>query len=339
MARLDEVALGVGLFPSETTRTIADLAHLADSLGYDRVYIGDSQLIWREGYMTMAAAALSTSRAAIGAGVTNCLTRNLTVVASAMATLDEMTDGRAFLGIGFGDSSVYTMNKQPASVAHLERAIQVIRKLYAGETVELDGGQVHIAYATPGKKLPVLVASSGPKALQMAGRCADGVILSGGLCPEFLDYNLRLVQQGAAQAGRDLRREGFKYIAWMPCCIKADGQAARDAVRAHVARVVNRPLPIEFDAETQRMIDRIRAEYDYHQHMAVGTHHGELVPDVLVEKFAIAGTPAECRSQLERSLELGQYIDELAIIPHATSADEKAAIMRALIQDTLERRP
>lgn len=329
------VQIGVGLFPIEPPKEVAQFAKLADDLGYSRIYVGDSQLIWREAYITLAAIALNTSQATIGPGVSNPLTRDLTVIASALATLDELSGDRVFLGLGLGDSSVYTMGKRPSTVAQLERAIGVIRGLYSGMEATHDGAKVHLGYPREGKSLSILVAANGPRMLQMAGRCADGAILPAGLFPEYFDYYLRHIQEGAAAAGRDLKLDKFKFVLWVPCSIHQDGQAAKDAVRSHVARVVKQDLPVKLPRDDQHIIDRIRTEYDYYEHMTVGTKHAELVPNTLVEKFAIAGTVSECRSQLESALAYGPYINEVAIIPYAFDPDAKSRMIRSFAEEVV----
>src|SRR5205823_1288016 len=108
------------------------------------------------------------------------------------------------------------------------------------------------------------------------------------------------LQRGAATAGRDLAAESFRVVCWTPCAIDEDSAVAHAAVKAHVARVLKRDLPFALSPEDERVVQEIRARYAYYEHMVVGTAHGEVVPDQLVEKFAIAGTPAEARAQLER---------------------------------------
>ena len=93
---MSKVKFGVGLFATENAREGLRLAQLADDLGYDRFWVGDSHMIWREPYVLMGAMAATTKRIAIGPGVTHPLVRHITVTASAMATLNELAPGRAY---------------------------------------------------------------------------------------------------------------------------------------------------------------------------------------------------------------------------------------------------
>ena len=96
-----------------------------------------------------------------------------------------------------------------------------------------------------------------------------------------------------------------------------------------MARVLKRDLPFPLSAEDTQIVRAIREHYEYYEHMVVGTPHGEIVPDALVEKFAVAGTPAEVRSQLERLAAAG-LVDEIALIPHAQDPAERERIIRHL---------
>jgi 5,10-methylenetetrahydromethanopterin reductase len=91
--------------------------------------------------------------------------------------------------------------------------------------------------------------------------------------------------------------------------------------------VLKRKLPFEHDVDTQRVVQRIREQYQYYEHMRPGTAHGDLVPDELVERFAIAGTPAEAQHQLHRLAGTG-LVDEIAIIPHIQEPADRERIIR-----------
>src|SRR4051794_18222954 len=103
---------GLGLFPTEAPRRIVEVIQLAENLGFASVYVGDSQMIWREAYTILGAAAQTTSRITLAPGVTNPITRDLAVLAAATETLQELSDGRSVLGIGTGDSSLETLGKK-----------------------------------------------------------------------------------------------------------------------------------------------------------------------------------------------------------------------------------
>jgi hypothetical protein len=131
------VKFGVLIMP-ESVAGAAELARLAEDSGFDRVRLGDSQSVYRELYVCLGLAAAATSRVRIGPGVTNPITRHPVVTASAIASVDELSHGRAFLGIGAGDSAVYNLGMKGASVATLADAVTAIRELLIrGQTIVL----------------------------------------------------------------------------------------------------------------------------------------------------------------------------------------------------------
>ena len=310
---------------------MVELTKLAEDLGFACAYLGDSQMIWRETFVILGAAAMATSRITLATGVTNPVTRDPSVVAAGFATLHELLGGRTLLGIGTGDSSVETLGKKPARLAALEQAVGLIRSLIAGETLPHPDSQapVHLTYAQRGTQVPVYIAVSSPRIHRLAGKIADGAIVLVGTDPRFLDTSRRELEAGAADVSRDLAAEGFRVVCWTPCSIQDDGRAARAAVKAHVARVLKRDLPVELGPEDMAVVRRIREQYEYYEHMVAGTGHGEIVPDYLVEKFAVAGTPAEAREQVERLAATG-LVDEIAFIPHAHDPAERESIIRHL---------
>lgn len=315
---------GVGLFGTEPPQVECALTELAESLGYANVWFGDSQLIWRETYVTMGAAARATSRIIFGTGVTNLVTRHLSVLASAWITLAELTQGRVILGVGAGDSSLQTMGMSPLKLGELERRVGLLRRLMAGEEVEVETGRIHCTFAG-GYRIPVYIAASSPKILELSGKIGDGVIMLVGTDPRFIAAGLDRVRRGAEAAGR--RLEDLQVILWTPTSILPDPVKARDVVRAHVARVVIRRLPADLDAASMAQIARIREAYDYYHHMDVEAHHGDLVPDALVDHFALAGNPDEVREQL-RALRQVPGIDQIAIIPYVPAGGDRGNVLR-----------
>lgn len=326
------VASGVAIFPSEGPQQMLEMVRLAEALGYNYLWFGDSQVIWRECYVLMGGAAVQTKRAILGTAVTNPVTRDLTVTASVFATLSELTGGRVALGMGAGDSSLETLGKRPATLARLEEAIRILRGLLAGERVGYEGGEIHMDWVKI-PKVPIFIGASGPRILSLSGKVADGTIILVGIAPEYLQGAFARIQEGAQEAGRDLQAEGFKYVCWVPCAIEADGKVARDSVKAHVARILKRPLPFELSEEDKAVQKQIYEHYEYYQHLVAGTKHGELVPDRLVSKFAIAGTVAECREQVRQLKATG--IHQIAIIPHTLNPADRLRVVRTFAEEVM----
>ena len=334
---MKNVSFGIGLFPTEPLQRMLALTQLAEELGYSCAYIGDSQMIWREAYTILSAAAMVTKHITLATGVTNPITRDCGVIAASWVTLHELVGDRLRIGIGSGDSSVETLGKKPSTLANLERSIAIIRSLIAGETVTLPetNAPARLTYARVGTRIPVYPAVSSPKIHRLAGRIGDGVIVLVGTDRQFLQASRRELESGAAESGRNLKHDGYRVVCWTPCSIQDDGRAARNAVKAHVARILKRKLPFELDAATMDVVQKIREHYEYYEHMVPGTAHGDLVSDELVERFAIAGTPDEARDQLQRLADTG-LVDEIAIIPHTHDPRERDRTIR-LVGEMIKR--
>jgi 5,10-methylenetetrahydromethanopterin reductase len=258
----------------------------------------------------------------LGTGVTNPLTRHPSVVASGYATLEEYSPGRMIVGIGLGDSSVETMGMKPSTLANFEKSLQQMRELLAGKEAELPTGKIHLLHPCT-NKLPIYVAASGPKMLELCGRIADGIIVLVGVADDYIAHAKEKIAVGAKAAGRKL--DDINLVLWVPCAVSETANA-KDAVKAHVARVVAHPLPYILDPNEQNVLQEIRKTYDYYHHMDQQANHAEVIPDWLVDKFAIAGTVAQCKEQIERIKKTG--IQQIAIIPYSAPGGSREETIR-----------
>jgi 5,10-methylenetetrahydromethanopterin reductase len=302
-----DIGFGVGMDPIHPPQEVIASAQQAEALGYRTFWIADSQLLMREAYVLMAACAVNTASIIYGTGVTNPVTRHPTVVAGAFATLDELAPDRFIIGIAPGDSALRTIGQKPARLQVVEEAIVAIQQLLTGELVTFDGHGTHLKAP---RSVPVYLAATGPKMLRLAGRVADGAILGFLTNAPQIQAGLKEIEKGAAEVGRSLTR--FQKIGWIPCSISPDGKRARQDVKIHVARHVLHSFPTELNVEPE-VIARIRAAYDYEEHMVMGARHADLVPDELVERYALVGTPTDVLLQTRTLLDTG--IDHLTIVP------------------------
>ncbi|MDF1604513.1 LLM class flavin-dependent oxidoreductase [Nocardioides sp. YIM 152315] len=194
-------AIGLRVPPCRPAVEVAAFARHVEGLGFDRVYFPDSQLLWRDPYLTMFAAASATSDLVLGTAVTNVVTRHPSVVAGVVRSVAEAAPGRVHLGLGVGNSSVEPIGLRPSRQAELRDGIAQIRGLLSGADVQVNGCIARQRDAHPG--VPVYVAASGPQNLGLAGAIGDGAILLSGVSPALLDRGVSLVRQGATDAGRD----------------------------------------------------------------------------------------------------------------------------------------
>lgn len=178
----------------------ADAARI-ESLGWDAIWLPDSQLRRRDTYVLLAAAAQATEAVSLGVLLTNPVTRHPSVTASSIATIDELAPGRTALGWGAGDTAVRLIGLRPARVAELESGIVLMRRLLAGESVEV--GAERPAELPFHRRVPIWLTAGGPRTLEMGGRAADGVFMRVGAHPLLIADAVERVRRGAAQAGRD----------------------------------------------------------------------------------------------------------------------------------------
>jgi 5,10-methylenetetrahydromethanopterin reductase len=299
---------GIWLQPTTSPATVARWARLAEDLGFSFVGITDGQNIWRDVWVCLTAAAQATSKVRLGTWVTNPFTRHPTVTINAACTLDELSEGRAFIGIGIGDDSVRTIGHREAKLGELAETIGLMRKLAAGEYVDTEHGKWHLATARP--KMDIYWAAANPRSLQHGGQYADGVIVSAWLVPEILAKNLENIRIGSSQPS------ARPYVAsiFNSCLsISEDGAAARAAAKPYVARALCYTASAEVPGWSKADMERFRGQYNYYDHFAPSQGIATEVPEHMVTKKAVAGTPEECLELMQVVVNSG--FDRAALIP------------------------
>jgi probable F420-dependent oxidoreductase len=296
----------ITLKPDMAPERVVALTKQAEKSGFDYAWLFDSHVLWLEPYPLLTMMALSTSRLRLGTCVTNPAVRDPTVTASLLSTLNLISGGRMDLGIGRGDSSRRVLGKAPTTLVELEAAVDCIRRLAEGDKVAYEGEDIRLTWANG--KLPVWIAGYGPKALQLTGRIADGVILQFA-DPYLIKWCLGFVREGAIAAGRD--PASIQVMAAAPVWISEDLLEARDHVRwfpalvsNHVMDLIRRYDPSELPPELTAYVQN-RSGYDYHHHAEVGSDNARFVSDEIVDTFCIVGPASEHRRRLQELADLG----------------------------------
>ena len=305
------LSFGVTVMPDPPYQRLVELIKLAEAHGFEHGWTYDSHVLWQESTPTLALAAAATERIKLGHMVTNPGTREPTVVASAYATLQDISDGRMVMGIGRGDSARRYINQQPVRVRPFEDALRMIRPFMNGERVEWNGTEIELGWVRP--ELPPIemhVAGYGPKVLAIAGRVGDGVIIQ--LAdPDIIQWTMATARQAAEEAGRD--PAALKCIVCAPTHISDDLEAAREQVRWFPAMVSNhvRDLIARYGADgsvvPRALTDYVPAEtgYDYDEHSRVGARHGAFVSDEICDRFCVLGTPEQATAKLAELESIG----------------------------------
>jgi len=302
------LSFGVTVLPDPPYARWLELIKLAESHGFEYAWTYDSHVLWQESIPLFGYAAHETSKIKLGHFVTNPGTREPTVLASAYATLHDLTDGRMVMGIGRGDSARRYIGQQPVKVADFERACAMIRDFMNGREVNWNDKELQLKWVRPElPQIPMWVAGYGPKALGVAGRVGDGVIIQ--LAdPEIIQWIMSTARRAAEEAGRDPAQ--LKCIVGAPSHVSDDLADARDQVRWFPAMVSNHVQDLierygsDGTAVPKALTDYVlsRKFYDYDEHSRVGAKHGEFVTDEICDRFCVIGNAEQCVAKL-RELE------------------------------------
>ncbi len=276
---------------------LVELAKRAEGLGFSSVWTFDSPVLWQEPFVIYPRILEATERVMVGPMVTNPRSREWPVTASLFATLNDMFGNRTICGIGRGDSAVRVIGERPTTVEEVGACIRTVRAMVCGEEVELHGKLVRFPWVKDGT-LEVWMAAYGPKALAVAGREADGLILQ--LADPFvISWAIGRFRAAAEEAGRD--PDALTVCVAAPAYIGDDLAHQRDQVRwfggmvgNHVADLVARygqesgAVPAALTAYIEG-----RRGYDYAHHGRTGNPDTEFVPDEIVDRFCVLGTTAD----------------------------------------------
>lgn len=299
------------LYPPQSTRETVVKAQLADDLGYNLFGLVDSQTLFRELYATLGPVADRTESITVGSTITNPVTRHPMVTASGMATISEFSGDRAVLGLGSGDSAVYTIGEHPARLDELEETIRTLQRLLDGDTVEYRGESLKLSWVAGGEydpDVPVLLAAEGPKTLRLAGRVADGVIIGLGIDPDVMEHSIGLVEEGTREAGRDPDAVDLWFLA--QANVADDRETAIEDIKMALAASAHHSLQFTMEGkqipeEYREPLRELVREYDPHEHGQEGeTINRQLVErlsltDYLAERYGVVGTVEDCIDKLD----------------------------------------
>ena len=290
---------------------IHERARRAEELGYDGIFLGESHLSSIDSFQTLASCAMITRRVLLGIAVTNIVFRHPTVIAGAAASLNEISKGRAIMGLGTGDGPVYSQGLKAMPMKEFEQGVRMSRELVRGRKVKFPTGELGISFHL--RPTPIYVSAEGPKGLQLAGRCADGVILGTGFDLRVYQWAKQKIREGARQAGR--HENEIAIIAAGMLCVRDDGAEARQIVRNRIANRAHHNFRFSYETVPPQElagVKRFMAGFDVMKPMEERVDPG-LVNDYLVRRFSIAGSPKECMARIEALQSAG--IEHLMLTP------------------------
>jgi len=280
---------------------MVERAKLAEASGYDTLWVADERF-YREVYSTLAVLAQHTTRVKLGTCVTDPFARHPALTAMAIATLDEISNQRAILGVGAGISGfpeLGVVRKKPAVA--IREMIEVVRALLKGASLDFHGDVVafhngKLSFKPVRADIPIYVASNGPLGQRVTGGIADGAIMEGCGNVEEVKAFRAILAEGARRKGRD--PSPVKVLLRLNACVSPDGRKARDGVRLGVARMLAAGRLKFMTADKQGLTltpEQIApfAGVRYAEGAAPYTPLLPAIADRHVDAFTLAGSPDE----------------------------------------------
>ena len=289
---------------ARTVKEAVERAQRAEQLGFEAIFFADSQMNNVDPYQVMAMCAVNTTKIRFGTAVTNMVYRDPTITANSFATLNEISQGRAIIGMGTGDGPVYSLGRTATRLADFEKGLCTMRDLLHDRGIDVPksreraGGNVKLK---AGKRpVPIYISAEGPKTLAVAGRTCDGVILGTGFAKPVTDWARQRIAEGARLAGRS--PDDIDIMPAGMIVVDDDGDLARRRVRSRMAnrahhnfRFTMETVPEGEAAGVQRFMDNFDISKPIEERI-----DPNFVTDYLLDRFTIAGTPRECIEKVKR---------------------------------------
>ena len=301
------------------------LAQRADASGFDSLWITEDPDGW-DAFGVLGAISQRTSRISLGTGVTNPYHRHPNLIAASAATLDRLAPGRIFLGLGRGQPEWYERSlgmDVGSPLARLEETISLLHQWWSPEAVASNVGEFQIdawkRVISPVIPPPIYLAAAGPKALDLAGQVADGVLFNMLATPIYLEKAIGRVRESAEAAGRNVG--DLQFIA-NPEIVVTDEPAPFLAGRKRfVANVLTLPgmetILENPELDVPGIMRRVRAHMKTDELLARGgafadfAEHGDLaaavaeMPDALVEAGSVIGPISTVTERIQEFAGLG----------------------------------
>jgi probable F420-dependent oxidoreductase len=313
-------------------------ARMAQDAGFDTAWTYE---VYRNPFAMLATCALSTSRVGLGTGLAAAFSRSPFEAANAAADVDELSGGRMTMGLGTGVPEFLTAfhsTTYERPVRRLREYVDCLHRTWAylaGDSVAPYQGDFYSfkppplnawgLREQPRRAVPVLIAAMRPQLLSLCGQIADGWI--GYLAtPRFMQERvLPGIEKGCQKAGRDIAT--MDIVADVICTPHPDRDVALHRARLHVGFYAAHPVS-DVVAELHGVQDDIAHVRRLLREKGLAGFAE--TPDKLVELFAIAGTPEECRQQLERYSALPHVVLHTPYVPPFT-AEESDDCFRQIV--------
>lgn len=314
-------------------------AQRAEAADWDGLSLTDSQNLVGDPFIAMALGAKVTERLQFMTGVTNIATRHPAALATTVATVQEESGGRVALGIGRGDTALFHLGRKPMKVAEFFPRIEMLQTYLAGGTVDIDGYPSRLRWLDRAKqpKVPLDIASSGPKVIAFAARTAERITFAVGADPERMAWAVDLARTAAREAGR---AEGdLSFGAYVNVGCHLDCGVGRDLIRGSIAAFAHfSAMPGSTGAgladADRAIVEEVGRRYDSNQHLMNTADHSSVLADEFVDRFGIVGGPDDCAARLLELAALG--LERFVITGPTIDADPtEARVAGRLMRDEL----
>ena len=318
----------------------AELIRIIDGSGVELIGTNDTSFIGGDAYVRATLIAQTAANAHVGIHPTNPLTREPQIMAAFMASIDAMTEGRAFLDIGSGDSAVYNIGLAPATRARMADYITCVRDLIATGEGMYDGRPQRVRWHGEAvrNRIPITLCAEGPKTLRLGGRLCDGVIAGTGLLPEVISDTLERVADGARAAGRN----PSEVEVWFTTrsSLDADRDKATERIHASVSSILNHSM--RFGLEGKNVPGQLRAKiaeyvegYELYDHVLQAGRNPKRMAELGLtgyglDRFALAGNVNDWIGRIGELAELGA--SRLWLSTEAGDLDRQIHYMRVFTE-------
>jgi 5,10-methylenetetrahydromethanopterin reductase len=304
---------------------VETVAERAEERGFDGLLLADSQNLVGDPFVALGILAKATTHLGLGTGIVNPLTRHPAVVASAMASLQIETGGRAALGVGRGDSSLAQIGLRPPSTNELGVFVSRVRGFLRADTIDLDGTPSRLTWLNPSSFTPppVELAATGPRTIALAATISDRLMLTLGADPNQVSAAITLARQARVAHGLDpatLRVGAYINIACTPNLAQArDLVRGSTAIFAHFASMRAAPPSPDQTAHDATTISALGTNYDAATHGLSTARNASSMDDPFIDRFAIVGSAQRCRTRLAELIRLG--LDRIVLVPGSRDSD------------------
>jgi 5,10-methylenetetrahydromethanopterin reductase len=299
---------GLGVSNCRPVAEVIAAVRRAEELGAEIAFIAED-VNCRDAFQLCALSASSTTRIRLATGVVNPYTRNPTSLAMAAATLDEISAGRAVLGLGTSspslvDDQMGIPTGKPVRV--MREATEIVRALLAGLPFSYQGQHfryvdAHLEAIPVQRHLPIFYAAMGPLMLRLAGHLADGVLLNVGASTEYVRWAVAQIRASMSETGR--AAEQFTVAAWLSAYVTDDYDSAMQRAREWLATMLAIPrqgeILLEQSGIDTSILEGIRAHFSAYPHRGDRAAAARYVPPDIVERLVLIGDAGKVRNRVQ----------------------------------------